>query len=187
MQTNDNCSYSRSIINYDKEWHTSYVILFLVIIMKYMKVVIFLIVSILLLGCIYLKDNVMTSESEYVGNINLDDIIGYITINDNTKMLLQGYDNTFYLNHNYYKVENSNGEIFLDYEGDLINDKHSVIYSNINNVDYDSINIGDIIEINYFKNKLCYEVISNKKDSNLVVKLFDNNLEINVLCKKIMC
>ena len=164
-----------------------YVILFLVIYMKYIKIILFLIILIILLGCIYIKDNIMISESEYVGNVNIDDIVGYIIIGNDTKMLLQGYDNTFYLNHNYYKGENSNGEVFLDFEGDLINNKHSVIYSNINNVNYDSINIGDNIEISYYKNKLCYEIISNKKESDLTIKLFDNNLEINILCKKIMC
>ena len=164
-----------------------YVILFLVIYMKYIKIILFLIILIILLGCIYIKDNIMIRESEYVGNVNIDDIVGYIIIGNDTKMLLQGYDNTYYLNHNYYKGESSNGEIFLDFEGDLINNKHSVIYSNINNVNYDNINVGDNIEIGYYKNKLCYEIISNKKESDLIIKLFDNNLKINILCKKIMC
>jgi len=157
--------------------------------MKYFKVLAILLLLIIILGCIFIKNNIMISESSYVANANLDDIIGYISIDNINlgRVLVQGYDNSFYLNHNYYKGLNTYGEIFLDYEGDLLNEVNPIIYTNINNLDYDNLNIDDIVKISYLNNDLCYKVTSNKLDSNLLIKLIDNNLEINVLCKKIMC
>lgn len=57
-----------------------------------------------------------------------DDIVGWITLGDEEKPLIdyvvvQGDDNEFYLNHNYKKEESVSGAIFMDYVEPLTAEK----------------------------------------------------------------
>lgn len=152
--------------------------------------IIIILIMVILLSMFYLKNNVMISESSKVSYIDDNDIIGYIRIDKNNinKYLLQGLDNQYYLNHNYLKNYDENGEIFLDYEGDLLNDKNSIIYSKVNNFnDINSLINDDIIEIIYINNKLCYKVNNNKNNSNLVIKIIGKNKVKKIYAKKIKC
>ena len=156
------------------------------------KGLIFLVSLILILvfGYIYLTKEVPLSENSLEKDeisYNIDDIIGYIYIAnlDMTRVLMQGLDNTFYFNHNYLKVEDKSGEFFLDTFGDLENNKNTIIYTKSNNIDINKLKMNDIVEIKYLDNKYCYKVNSVKKD--LILKIFKENEEIDILCKKIMC
>ena len=149
-----------------------------------------MIVVVLLLSLIYLKDNVMISESNNLSYVDDNDIIGSIKIEsiNLSDILLQGLDNKFYLNHNYLKNIDNNGEIYLDYEGDLINNNNAILYSKSNKVNnYNKINKNDKIEIFYLYKTLCYKVINSKKNSNLVIKIVDNISNNNIYAKKIKC
>ena len=74
--------------------------------------IIIILIMVILLSMFYLKNNVMISESSKVSYIDDNDIIGYIRIDKNNinKYLLQGLDNQYYLNHNYLKNYDENGE-----------------------------------------------------------------------------
>ena len=148
-------------------------------------------IIVLIFGYFYLKNQVMISESV---SLNVDDIIGYINIDsiNLTNNLMQGYDNDYYLNHDYLKKDSLKGEFFLDYEGDLINNNNSIIYSKVDNIiNYNNLKIGDKIEVLYLKDKLCYQIIdfNSKKLKNydLLIKIYDKNIKFNILSKKIMC
>ena len=129
----------------------------------------------------------MISESSVISY--KDDIIGYINIESIhlTSNLVQGLDNTFYLSHNYLGNESESGEIFLDYQGDLLNNNNAIIYSKINNIrDAYFLNKGDKIEILYLKNRLCYEITYNKTN-DLLLKIYNKNNTLNIFAKKIAC
>lgn len=64
------------------------------------------------------------SNQDIVGKIIIDDT----TIND---LIVQGNDNSFYLNHNLFKEEDLNGSIFLDYRNSIY-DKQINIYAHSN-------------------------------------------------------
>ena len=158
-----------------------YVILFLVIIMNPLKKISFLLavvfIIVFVLGYFYLKDNVMISQRQQI-NYNVDDLIGYINIEsiNLTSNLMQGMDNTFYLSHNFLKNSNINGEFFLDYQGDLLNNNNAIIYTNYNNiVNLDEIKSGDRIKILYLRNNLCYKVISTKNNKDIIIKILTVN------------
>lgn len=127
------------------------------------------------------------SEISYVDN---SDIIGSIKIDkiNLSNILLQGLDNTYYLNHNYLKEKDKKGEIFLDYQGDLFNNKKAIIYANIDNIrNYSDIKTHDKIEVFYLYKTLCYKVISKPKNSDLVIRIIDaKNIE-NIYAKKVNC
>ena len=152
--------------------------------------IIIMFIFVLLLSLLYLKESVMISESSSISFIDDSDIIGNIkieSINLNSK-LLQGLDNTFYFSHNYLKTSSRKGEIFLDYQGDLINNNNAIIYSNVDNFkDINMLNNNDIININYLDNLICYKIINNKKNSNLNIKIIDKSKKINIFAKKVNC
>ncbi len=158
--------------------------------MKRNIVIIIMIIIVLLLSLLYLKNNVMISENSNLSYVDDSDIIGSIKIKsiDLSNILVQGLDNNYYLNHNYLKELNNYGEIFLDYQGDLINNNNPIIYSNINNMN-NIINIktNDIIEIFYLYKSLCYKVINSKKNSNLELRIFEKNNINKYFAKKIKC
>lgn len=171
-----------------------YVILFLVIKMKIYKKVSFLIVVflmiVLILGGLYIKNYAMISESSKTSYIIDDsDIIGSINIEsiNLNRNLVQGLDNTFYFSHNYRKNISNNGEFFLDFQGDLLNNNNPIIYSKKENIRFiDNLKMGDIIRINYLDNTLCYEIFNNE-NSDLLLKIYDNDLIVNIFAKKIVC
>ncbi len=141
-------------------------------------------------GFIYINNNKYDiNNKDYKIALSFEDIIGTIKIGDNTKNLMQFDDNYFYLNHNYMRLEDKNGEFFLDYEGDLFNNKNAIIYTKINNINLDSIKKNDTIEILYLKQNLTYKIIDIDVNVNykndLVLKVIDDNKIINILLKKI--
>ena len=149
-------------------------------------------VIVIFLSCLYIKKYAMVSESSktsYSYYIDDTDIIGTINIEsiNLNNYLMQGLDNTFYFSHNYEKNRSDDGEFFLDYRGDLLKNKNSIIYSKLNNInDINKIKMDDIIKISYLKNNLCYQVINcNKYD--LLLKIYDKNSVINIFAKKITC
>lgn len=137
----------------------------------------------------------MISESKDNNPISMsvDDIIGYISIEsiNLVKPLMQGLDNTFYFTHNYLRNNNEDGEIFLDYEGDLNNLYNSIIYTKINNLNYHDLRINDYIEINYLKNIMCFKINkiskANNSNYNLLIKVYENDDIINIYSNKIKC
>lgn len=59
------------------------------------------------------------------------DYVGWLTINDTAidYPIVRGIDNTFYLNHNFYKEEDLLGAIFMDSRNAGMGlDKHTIIY-----------------------------------------------------------
>ena len=157
---------------------------------KIYLIIVCLFILILILSCFYLKENVMISESYKLSYIEDNDIIGSIKI-DSIKLsnlLLQGLDNNYYLNHNYLKELNDNGELFLDYQGDLFNDKNAIIYSKTDNIfDYNNIKNNDKIEIFYLYKSLCYKVINNKKNNNLEIRIINDKIVKKIYAKKVDC
>lgn len=151
-------------------------------------IVVFIIV--LILSLLYLKNNVMISESSNISYIEDNDIIGSIKI-DSIKLsniLVQGLDNKFYLNHNYLKELNDYGEIYLDYRGDLFNNNHPVIYAKMKNINnYNNIKANDIIEVFYLYKNICYKVINNNKNRNLEIRIIDEKNVKKIYAKKVEC
>jgi len=149
-----------------------------------------LFIIVLLLSLFYLKNNTMISESNSISFVEDNDIIGSIKI-DSIKLsnlLLQGLDNNYYLNHNYLKELSDNGEIFLDYQGDLINDNNAIIYTKINNINgIKNIKFNDKIDIFYLYKTICYKVNNTKKSSNLEIKIISEKDTKNIYAKKVKC
>lgn len=74
----------------------------------------------------YDKDNF--SLEELRSKYNNNDIIGKIKINDKLDSLVVKYtDNSYYLNHDYYKNYNIFGSVFMDYRTNIL-DKKIIIY-----------------------------------------------------------
>ena len=142
-----------------------------------------------LFGYLYLKDNVEYSNSYEVISYSNDYEIGNINIPSLNieRKLMQGLDNKYYLDHNYLNMDSSNGEFFLDTYGDLINNKNSIIYSSVNNLDVNSIRINDLVYIKYLDNELIYKVLSINSNikHDLVIKLVNSNKEYNIFLIKI--
>ena len=132
----------------------------------------------------------MVSESQKISFTEDNDIIGSIKIKsiNVSNILLQGLDNEFYLEHDYKKNINSNGEIFLDYQGDLLNDNNTIIYSKKNNLKgINNIKVSDKIEIYYINKTICYKVIGNSRKNNLEIRVI-NGPKINIIfAKKVNC
>ena len=150
---------------------------------------------VLLFGYFYLNDDVIIDEKKdgnYL-NISVDDIIGYISIDSINLVnnLVQGLDNEFYLSHDYLRGSSDTGEIFLDYQGDLINNKNAIIYSKLDNININNLSVNDTVDIGYLKEKYCYKIdkinIKNNVKYDLLIKVFEND-NVNVIgCKKINC
>ena len=144
-----------------------------------------------LFGYIYLKDNILYSNSREVISYNAEYEIGTINIPSLSiqRKLMQGLDNKYYLDHNYLNMDSNNGEFFLDTYGDLINNNNSVIYSNVNNLNINSININEIVRVSYLDNLLCYKVLSINSNisHDLIIKLIGNNKEYNIFLNKVEC
>ena len=159
--------------------------------MSFLIAVTFIIVVIF--GYIFLTTQVMVSESKVEDEVpmNLYDIIGYVDIKsiNLNRHLMQGLDNTFYLTHNYFQKNSKYGEFYLDYEGDLINNNNPIIYTRKENINYEDLRINDRIKIYYLDNQFCYQITSINKNINkkydLLLKIYDNDLEINILTKKV--
>ena len=147
-------------------------------------------IVVVLLSLFYLRNNVMISESSKISYVEDNDIIGSIKI-DSIKLsnlLLQGLDNKYYLNHNYLKEIDDNGEIYLDYRGDLSNNKHAIIYSNMQNIyNYNNIKENDKIEIFYLYKLICYKVINTNKNDNLELRIINKKDVRRIYAKKVKC
>lgn len=153
-------------------------------------VIIVLFLIVVLLSCLYLKEDVMISESSNISFINDSDIIGSIKIKsiNFSNILLQGLDNEYYLEHDYKKNTNSNGEIFLDYQGDLINNKNTIIYSKKNNLKgINNIKVSDKIEIYYINKTICYKVINKNQKSTLEIRVISGQKAEKIFAKKVKC
>ena len=132
----------------------------------------------------------MISESSNISFINDSDIIGSIKIKsiNFSNILLQGLDNEYYLEHDYKKNTNSNGEIFLDYQGDLINNKNTIVYSKKNNLKgINNIKDGDKIEIYYINKTICYKVINENQKSTLEIRVISGQKTKKKFAKKVKC
>ena len=158
--------------------------------MKRIYLLIFIMfIVVILLSIYYFNNNVMISESN-ISYIDDNDIIGSIKISsiNYSNILLQGLDNKYYLNHNYLKEINDNGEVYLDYQGDLINNNNPIIYSKINNIkDINKIRINDKIEVFYLYKLQCYKVINSSKNKDLEFRIYDDNNIKKIYAKKIKC
>lgn len=94
----------------------------------------------------------------------------WITI-DNTNIdypVVQGKDNEFYLNHDFYKNQSISGSIFVDSNNDILKDKNIVIYG------HNMRNGTMFYEINKFKERDFFEnnyinIIRNNKISKYKV------------------
>lgn len=147
--------------------------------------------SIIIIGVIFLKENVLTSEAATLNvTANLNDVIGVISIPkiNFQEMLLQGLDNEFYYTHNFLKYDDMKGEVFLDYQGDLLNKNNMKIYANKERIEnIDDLNAGDIINIFYIDKDYCYEVIDKKKGNYLIIVLKSSKKTNNIIAKEINC
>ena len=155
------------------------------------KVIVVLLVVVNCFGYIFLKDNIGYSNSDEVISYNSDYEIGSInisSINLNRK-LMQGLDNKYYLNHDYLNVDSDKGEFFLDTFGDLLNGNNPIIYSNINNLDINSIRINDLVNIRYIDYNYCYKVLSINRNVkyDLIIKLIGDNKTYNIFLLKVEC
>ena len=138
------------------------------------RIYLILITLILLLLCFYKP---VVNYSEYLNDYN-EDIIGTITFNNNSYLLLQGLDNEYYLNHDDNKDINNNGSIFLGYETDLNRNQLNEIYIPNNN----KIDINDEISINYLDNQINYKIVKNNNNKDkLLIYLYENNKIVKIL------
>ncbi len=81
--------------------------------------------------------NIETDENQMINNYDVlfelnNDMVGWLTING-TKIdypVLQTTDNSFYLNHNFYKEEDYDGWVFMDYRNDPVEyDDNTILYA----------------------------------------------------------
>ena len=146
------------------------------------RFILYLLLLVTLLGYYAINSLIMASESSITQEVISfnEDIIGNITIVDKleTRRLLQGFDNNYYLTHDYNKNESMLGEVFLDYEGDLKGKNNQYIYLN-KDLLIDEIKINDIVKIMYLNKRYEYivkRIINNNiKSDSLVIKLIENN------------
>lgn len=98
------------------------------------------------------------------------DTVAYLKINDNINYtVVRGDNNSYYLNHNYYKEYNKAGWIFMDYHNKLDGtDKNIIIYGH--NM-LDGSMFGSLV--NYLKEDFI------KDDSNLNFKLISESETVN--------
>ena len=147
-------------------------------------------IIVILLSLFYLKNNVMISESNSISYIEDNDIVGSIKI-DSIKLsnlLVQGLDNNYYYDHNYLKQQSKSGEIFLDYQGDLINNNNAIIYTKVDNINnIGSIKDNDKIEIFYLYKMLCYKVNNSKNNKDLEIRVINNKKVEKIYAKKVKC
>lgn len=137
---------------------------------------------------LFLKNNVMISQSiSYKDKLNIDEMVGFINIDsiNLNRALMQGLDNNYYFTHNYLRIKDNNGEVFLDTYGDLLNKNNSIIYAKKEIIN--ALNINDIIKILYLNNNLCYKVINNNKKFDLLIKVYDSKDIDNYYAKLIDC
>lgn len=77
--------------------------------------------------------------------------------------VVQGEDNEFYLNHDFYKNKSLSGSIFIDYRNDVENDKNLIIYGH------------------NMKNGSMFNKITKYKEANEFkkgkIKIIENNME----------
>ena len=118
--------------------------------------------------------NYLDSVDKYRLFYNNNDIKGIIKIDslDINELVLQGSDNSFYLNHLETKESNIYGSIMLDYRTDLDNSKINIIYGHMSSSDitpfkklekymnYDFYYNNPYINIITDKNEYIYQIFS---------------------------
>lgn len=100
------------------------------------------------------------NKKDDLSNIN-EDFRFWIKV-DNTNIdypVLQGSDNTYYLNKDIYKNKLGSGSIFMDYRNDFLSDKNTIIYGH------------------NMKNKTMFSQLENFKDENF----FNQNNKIRII------
>ena len=77
----------------------------------------------------YSRAETLRSMYQDLKNVN-SDYKFWITIEDTVVdyPVVQGIDNDFYLNNNFYKENSISGSIFLDYKNDELKDKNLILY-----------------------------------------------------------
>lgn len=75
-----------------------------------------------------LSVNKIQELQEYYNNSDIKGIISIEGLDNFSYPVVQGYDNDYYLNHDYYKRYNAYGAIYADYRVDLDNSKKVLIF-----------------------------------------------------------
>ena len=122
---------------------------------------------------------------EVLQEINKD-IIGVIYYCNKENIILQSYDNNYYMNHNYLNSISYSGEIFLDYRNN-IDDKILIIYGHNSSI-YDtgfSVLEKYLNENYYYDNRYIKIRFENKINTYEIISIFveDNNysyLNLNI-------
>lgn len=97
------------------------------------------------------KNNIKKLQNKYVNF----DIKGILSIDGEqfSYPVVQGLDNDYYLNHNYYKQEDKMGTVYFDYRADLDKSKKILIYGHSSTKQDAYFNVlENYYDVNYYKN-----------------------------------
>lgn len=160
--------------------------------MKKNKKLLIIVWSLILLFLLVWSINIKRSDNEYVLNIDIqqngninnpidykkiindvrneyqnDDIVGILSI-DNTDYrvpILQGEDNSYYLNHGPNGKRNSIGSVYLDYRVDIDYSRKLLIYGhNSSRTDMPFKILEEFYDINYFNNHKYMSIITSNTE-----------------------
>ena len=109
------------------------------------------------------EEIINTMRREYHNN----DVVGILSI-DNTDYrvpILQGEDNSYYLNHTPDGKENYMGSIYLDYRNDIDSSRKLLIYGhNSSRIDMPFKILEEFYDIDYFNNHRYMSIITSKEE-----------------------
>ncbi len=113
------------------------------------------------------------SVKDYQDKYNNTDIKAILSIN-NTKIntvLLQSYDNNYYLRRLPNKKKHITGSVFIDYRTDLVTDKNVIIYGhNANNYDIPFKYLRNYLKEEFYKNNKYIDI--ETENENLKYEIF---------------
>ena len=112
--------------------------------------------------------------NDLVSKYNNNEIVSLLEIPNVLKLpIVQTDDNTYYLSHDLYKDNNSNGTPFLDYRNKSLNDKKLIIYGKNDNSNQGYSSIMNYQNKNYYDNHSILELTSeNVKKSFKIFSCF---------------
>ena len=124
----------------------------------------------------YIPENVLKDDIDFKGlKEQNSDTIAFIEVNNTNikNVVVKGTDNSYYLNHNFFKEENVAGWLFADYRNKFDGtDKNTIIYGH--NMK-DGSNFGSLkytLNQDWYSNEKNYEIKLITENEKMIYKVF---------------
>ncbi len=104
-----------------------------------------------------------------------DETVGWLKVNGTNinYPVTKHKDNSYYLDHSYYKQKNSHGWIFMDYRNRIdVLDKNTIIYGHRNNYGVMFANLKNVLEKKWYTNKNNQIITFNTLNANMKWQVF---------------